>query len=488
MPTYTITPEDILFFRDGRPMEAGAGSGGHGARWPEPSVIFDALHAALHRAFPAEDTRDFQSWEHPHRYGRSSNRDMARQRTQRFGSLVTAGPFPVLNGAGGQAVAPRWLFPRPQDVAAQDSVLPALLPLKNTGGHNDLPAPLLYSLASLAEPSKDEPLPWWTKQAVEAYLSSETKPLAGTWSFRDDALFAREWHTGIAIDPATQTTGHGEAAGKIYAAQYLRLRDGVTLGIYATMPMKNGQPDKLEERIAKLFPENRVLIVGGQQRACQVEELKQDGRPAPLVDSLPVSPPITGERVKWLLLSPAVFPAIQAEPANGISAHSGGWLPNWIAPCDNYRVWQGDKEVAVEKGRVLLKPEFPRNGQPRDQWRKLIREAPFLDCRLVAARVPKPIVLTGWTEAVHLKDTPWKREHGPRPTLVAVPAGAVYYFEGKDASRLADTLSWHGERSAADFGHVIKNRRSTLLGEKGYGLGVCGTWDFYENVAGHPAK
>ena len=24
------------------------------------------------------------------------------------------------------------------------------------------------------------------------------------------------------------------------------------------------------------------------------------------------------------------------------------------------------------------------------------------------------------------------------------------------------------------------NRRSTLMGEKGFGLGVCGTWDFYE--------
>ena len=48
MQIYTLTPNDVLFFRDGRPMEA---AGGHGARWPEPSLIFDALHAALHRAF-----------------------------------------------------------------------------------------------------------------------------------------------------------------------------------------------------------------------------------------------------------------------------------------------------------------------------------------------------------------------------------------------------------------------------------------------------
>jgi hypothetical protein len=28
-------------------------------------------------------------------------------------------------------------------------------------------------------------------------------------------------------------------------------------------------------------------------------------------------------------------------------------------------------------------------------------------------------------------------------------------------------------------GTQIKNRRGTLLGEKDFGLGVCGTWDFF---------
>ena len=35
MQIYMLTPNDVLFFRDGRPMEA---AGGHGARWPEPSL------------------------------------------------------------------------------------------------------------------------------------------------------------------------------------------------------------------------------------------------------------------------------------------------------------------------------------------------------------------------------------------------------------------------------------------------------------------
>ncbi len=204
MPAYTLTPEDILFFRDGRPMET---SGGHGARWPEPSVIFDALHAALWRAFSQT-----QPWEHPHRYGRSSDRDMQRQRTQRFGSLATAGPFPVKQG--------QWLFPAPADATASTDPANWLLrpipfdpsdPSNPSHPSSNLPPPLKYPLANYAPPTKDTPDPWWTKAAIEAYLRG-TPPTGGRWSFTDDDLFAREWHTGIAIDPATQTTGRGEAA------------------------------------------------------------------------------------------------------------------------------------------------------------------------------------------------------------------------------------------------------------------------------------
>jgi hypothetical protein len=77
---------------------------------------------------------------------------------------------------------------------------------------------------------------------------------------------------------------------------------------------------------------------------------------------------------------------------------------------------------------------------------------------------------------------------GPSSTLLAVPAGAVYYFEAEtesDAARLANILNWHGRSDAPDFGRTIKNRRSTLLGEKGFGLGVCGTWDFFPEAAEH---
>jgi len=72
----------------------------------------------------------------------------------------------------------------------------------------------------------------------------------------------------------------------------------------------------------------------------------------------------------------------------------------------------------------------------------------------------------------------------------AVQIYTAYYLRLRDEFRMGlvaeaydkqqgIALNWHGDPNAPDFGKTIKNRRSTLLGEKGHGLGVCGTWDFY---------
>jgi hypothetical protein len=477
MPSFIVTPQDVLFFRDGRPMEAGAGSGGHGARWPAPSILFDAMHAALHRAFPEiELTPGGQpAWEHSHHHGRSSDRQYDCLPAQRFGSLATAGPFPcVCEEAGSQ-----WLFSCPSDVTkAGPDALEVLEPIFNAGGSSNLPSPLRYPLGNRSMPSKDEPKPWWSKAAIEAYLKA-APPLGETfwekelWETRE--LFSGEWATGIGIDPERQT----QDGQRIYSAEYLRLRDGVGLGLHATMPMKNGHSYGHEERLTKLFPACDTILVGGQQRACQVKSLAGD-----LKSFLPISAEIPKDatRVKWVLLSPSVFPAINDRTLDGkpkhdkngnpIQPHPGGWLPNW---------------VHAASGQVLLKKgdTTRQDGESREAWRTRINDPvrhPFLECRLRAACVPKPVVLTGWTEALHLGKTPWAREHGPRPALFAIPAGAVYYFEGPGASELSDALSWHGNPAGQDFGHAVKNRRSALLGEKGYGLGVCGTWKPFGDV------
>lgn len=457
MPLFTLTPNDVLFFRDGRPMEA---TGGHGARWPEPSLIFDALHAALHRAFP-EGQR--QEWEHAHRYGRSSDRDMTRARSQRFGSLATAGLFPVRENG-------EWLFPAPKDaLPSNPNRLSLLLPMDEPHGASDLPRPLRYPLGNTSAPSKVEAKPWWSPTAFASYFEGRPPDQSGVSGNAD--LFVGEWTTGIGMDPERQTQD-GE---RIYSAEYLRLQPRVSLGFSAALPMK-GNGASRRDCIGDLFTKSRSVIVGGQQRVCAVEPLGQGKNVA---DVLPKGGAIKGTRVKWVLLTPAVFPAIVAAE-NGdrtIHSHPGGWLPTWVSSADG--MLDGD---AVTAGEILL-----RDGPGLKKAQRLnVNPGSRIKARLVAARIPKPIVLTGWSERIHLMGQPGfaagddaTPNRGPRHTRLAVPAGAVYYFETEspeDATKLAGALNWHGnERKPL----AVMNRRSTLMGEKGFGLGVCGEWNFF---------
>jgi len=475
MPVYHLHPQDLLFFRDARPMSSGEGTGGHGARWPEPSLIFDVLHAALHRALP-----DKFGW-HPHRTARNG-KAFARQRDQHFGSLQTAGLFPVVPGAKG---ATRWLFPCPADVirARHGSSAECLIPLESASGmSSDLPTPLTHALASRVEPDKTSPPPWWSLAAWQSYLGSEVIPscpsdasLLQLSLFGNDDLFAAEWTTGIGMDPDSQS----QDGQRIYSAEYLRLRDEVAMGfVAATSEKKHSDRNQRHERLDELFPETdeSCIVVGGQQRVCSVEHVKIRS----LTELLPVSAEISGHRVKWVLLSPAVFPHIASKSAengrNEVPEHPGGWLPTWIDP----------RTGAVKL--VIRSAHAPRrwNEQRQRTMRDDSADRP-IHARLIAARIPKSLPITGWSERLHLADTELSRPAGPRPLHLAVPAGAVYYFEAEgdsdaekqiNARHLANALSWHGDPNAVGYGERIVHRRSSLLGEKGFGLGVCGNWNY----------
>ena len=165
--------------------------------------------------------------------------------------------------------------------------------------------------------------------------------------------------------------------------------------------------------------------------------------------------------VKWALLTPAIWPEIEANSEKAITAHKGGWLPNWIDESN---------------GQVLLKSgdSSRKTGEGREAWRQRVRSLPHLAARLVAATTGKPLPVTGWA----LPNGTDRAEGGAKSTHLAVPAGAVYYFEcdtAGAAASLAAALNWHGLSSGTE----IHNRRSTLMGEKGFGLGVCGTWAFH---------
>lgn len=433
MKPILLEPTDVLFFRDGRPMSGSLS--GHGAAWPLPHVISHAFHAALHRA-ELEGV-------HSHRRGRSGHYEETRDR--KFGSLTTAGPFPVCTNGE----ASTWFFPRPLDATvASEQHNVSMSPLKTTGGSN-LPAPLKYPVGNQLAPTKESQPYWWSEGAWNAYLGTTQRDVSSArLFFKSDSDFATTEHSyGIGLNPETSSVEEG----KFFSASFLRLKSGWKLGVAATAPDKDhhdgqGGNDLISTLI---HGQGGHILVGGQQRVCSAkrDESTNDRLPLPLGKTCDF-PAVNGKYlVKWALLTPAIFPQI--------NDHAGGWLPSWIEPSD---------------GQVMLLDGPGKNAAKR----KRVREGQPIQATLVAAIIGKPLPITGWA----LPNSTDRNEGGAKSTHLAVPAGSVYYFECDDesaAKALARALNWHG----ASLGTEILNRRSTLMGEKGFGLGVCGSWNFH---------
>ncbi len=452
-----LRPTDILFFRDGRPM--GGASAGHGEAWPLPTMTDAALHAALHRS-------GLQGHAHDQKQGRERGKNSSRS----YGSLTQAGPFPV-------SPEEIWLFPRPLDLQDQQTK-PSLLPLNTESlAANSLAKPLSYPVANRLAPSKNRKTPKWiSTEAMNSYLRGSNLEIEEKKHGYDDSDFSDTEHVvGIGIDPDTHTTGSGAAKGQIYSANYLRLQEGWRLGLIAETNEKiQNDRRRRDDLIPQLLDNPKGILVGGQQRRCTAHLDANTANPLPSFQ-LKASQlkELVNRRygVKWTLLSPAIFPATKKHAQRGGTNHSGGWLPNWIDP---------------ESGDVMLKAEDTKRheGERRDEWRKRIRAMPNAHARLVSAITGKALPITGWALAHEAAN---RSEGGAKPTLLAVPAGSVYYFEAESAEaavELANALSWHGELKEGQAPHSILNRRSTSLGEKGFGLGVCSAWsDFPKSSA-----
>jgi hypothetical protein len=208
-----------------------------------------------------------------------------------------------------------------------------------------------------------------------------------------------------------------------------------------------------------------LVLAGGQQRVCTVERIANNTQlPMPKGKETGFKRKSPGGpwTVKWVLLTPAIYPALEGTNRPSGKNHPGGWLPNWIEP--------DSRAVCLPSGDTSRQP-----GDPREKWRQRIKSMPPVKAKLVAALVGRSIPVTGWALA---HDEAGRSEGGAKATQLAVPAGSIYYFEAdteSEAEALAALLNWHGQNQY----HTIINRRSTLLGEKGFGLGVCADWESY---------
>lgn len=289
---------------------------------------------------------------------------------------MTAGPFPVCECPDG----PEWFLPVPADVGfdtageGADRIARLVARPAVPMGGSSLPQPLCLAVAGLLPPAKERRSGGWTLAgSFGAYLNSENP---SAMSQVEDAAFSdNEAQIGITIDPRTGTIGAGAAEGKIYSASYLRLRPFWALGLLSG---KGGDDDRVDWT-TRLFDNSGHIVVGGQQRLCSVELRPKAAAPLPLgVQSF--EPGADGRcRVKWILLTPALWP--QTDGGKIVVRHPGGWLPNWVHP---------------ETGDVLLTHGIGRNKAERlRRHGRTVHEPEPIRARLLAALTGKPLPVTG---------------------------------------------------------------------------------------------
>lgn len=442
-----LTPRDVLYFRDGRPL--GGAADGNGAQWPLPSVWHSAVLSAFHRNFSEEKVGEYaKKHEHARRGEKDKNFHQLKRTKAVFGGVKTLGPFPKMKDKDGKD---KIYFPLPADLLPEEKETPKnpspaqLLPCKpELGGTSNLPSPLKYVLWKKVKPTKQDLGQWISQEGLELYLEGKIEELkVGEHIKKNSNFFKTEARPGIAIDPETGTAEDT----KFYCAEYLRLKTGVNMCAFvdANSAGKANKHYDLWDEFCE-SASSQSLILGGQRGVVWSSPPKAKETLIPKAEKH--FSQTDGDKkkflLKWTLLSPALFNA--------------GWIPGFCTERKN--------EEIIKDGRVHLKAIPARGDMARDEWRKKCTDAPKINAKLVAARIGKAITVSGWKINATEKDGN-DGAGAPKATRLLVPAGSVYYFEcdsADDAEKLYDAL--HGKV------------KSDLLGEQGYGLGVCSAWEF----------
>lgn len=202
------------------------------------------------------------------------------------------------------------------------------------------------------------------------------------------------------IGVAIDPASQSAADGQLYSATHARPVDRFRFAAWTGL--KNPANDEAANLAHLDF-----LILGGERR---IGRIHRDGvmLPVPALAPAPVAEgPVL---LKWVLATPAVF--------------ANGSMPGWCR--DTSESHRPDNEVCLplKTGRA----------------------------RLIATCQGKPLAFAGWDVV--------KGES--KPTQLAVPAGAVFYFlceTAATAAELAGLLHWRP--------------RSDAYGEKGFGYGLC---------------
>ena len=406
---------DLLYFGDG--LLADGSTAGSGVNWPLPSVINSALIAAMHNGLEEDVNGTISKHEHLNDYEKKKQAKGISVRFS-FGGVQTVGPFPVIDD--------KMFVPIPADIQAGKNGELAIMRVIENKGFNNLPAPLTHLVAPSLPPSKETPGNWISIDELQKYLNGDPKVEA----LDNSDFYAVERRVGIGINPETFST----IKGKFYQAEYMRLNNNVALRVYAKYIASSYGGKNQKDMMAEAMNKNTFedIALGGQAGVVFQKEMRHEvlqGEQRMQTTAFTTVKPTC--LLKWILLTPAVF--------------LSGWLPGFID---------------ATNGKVHLKHDPPPKGSmPRDKWRELVRQTPEIDAKLVAARIPKHNVASGWK-------LNGLNAGQPKPTRRLVPAGSVFYFKCADDAN-----------AAALYNALNARSRSDECGEQGFGFGVCGNWN-----------
>ena len=342
--TCRVSPRDLLFFRDGRPLDIDKRHDdhrniGHGAYWPRPDHFYNAVMHALIGARMAGEKDAYGA----------------------FGGLQVEGPFPLLMDP--DLGMEKMFFPRPLDWDCLLKVLPR--------GATDAPKYVHHGFIDREDGKKVYPS-WISYEDYLAYLSATT--LKGHVLEKIE-LFGAETRIGNTLDFQTcaskRFSGDAHRSGQ-YEAQYLRLSTGVSM--WASVNTGRGG--------VSVPP---TCIMGGQGGLVDIERDESLGS---LNDRFPIKdveakilPADDGMfYVRWTLLVPALF-------------SQTGWRPGWV-------------DENIGKVRLKREPLVRFDGESREDYKA--RQAAIPDIEgvyLDAAHVGKPIVISGYDNVCGVKDT-----------------------------------------------------------------------------------
>ncbi len=303
-----IEPQDMLFFRDGRPFGAAsrAASG-----LPNPQTVAGALRTAMLRAAGVAPERVAEGV----RAGLTFGEAAAAAGAGAVGAVRFAGPWFGRNG--------EILYPAPATLrrGRESGEISRLDPLAEDIPGWKPPTPDMKPVWSRSPERLERVSGYVSTAGMERFLAGRA-PDAGH-IVKAEKLFTFHDRTGIARSPERATA----AKGMIYAARMLALHGGVRL--YAAL---SGPREALE-----MFPKSGVLVaLGGEGRRAAVAP--EPNLPAPprggesgegRLVMLTTPGPFGGQRPPDLAVHAAVVPGYEA--ISGWDLARGGPKPNRFA-------------------------------------------------------------------------------------------------------------------------------------------------------------